>query len=508
MTAAPHAATPHAVGRFAATSDEFTSFATARHWIGGQWCDPRSSTATLQVLNPRFGKSMAQVKLGEADDVDVAATTAAAAARSWAEWPIRERAQVLYRLRELMVKHLDELTWLVSHENGKIYGEAKAEVEKGIECVEYGCSLPNLAAGNQLEVSRGVACEVVHEPLGVVAGITPFNFPLMVPLWMLPQALVGGNAFILKPSERVPLSSMRLAELLKESGLPAGVFNIVQGAREVVEALCDHPLVKAVGFVGSSKVAKLVYVRAGEHGKRALCLGGAKNHLIVVPDADLELTAENVVASFTGCAGQRCMAASVLLAVGDVDHILNSVRERAAKITPGKDLGPVTSAAARERIVSYIDQAEAQGAKVVLDGRTGAGGVSGGFWVGPTIIDQCTPDMPAARDEIFGPVLSVVRVPTLDRALEIENANPYGNASSVYTSSGDIARRVVQRVDAGMCGVNIGVPVPREPFGFGGWNDSLFGHGNITGWDGYRFWTRQRKITSKWALQRDQTWMS
>ncbi len=496
-----------AIGPFAAKTDDFTPFATARHWIGGAWRDPASSKAVQEVINPRFGKSIAQVKMGAADDVDAAVQAGAAAARGWGEWPIRERAHVMYRLRELMVRNLDELAWLLSHENGKVFGEARAEIEKGIECVEYGCSLPNLAAGNQLEVSRGVACEVAYAPLGVVAGITPFNFPMMVPLWMLPQALVGGNAFVLKPSERVPLSTLRLAELLKEAGLPAGVFNMVQGGRDVVEALCDHPQVKAVGFVGSTKVAKLVYARASAHGKRALCLGGAKNHLIVVPDADLELTAENVVASFTGCAGQRCMAASVLIAVGDVEHILKAVRERAARIAPGKDLGPVTTQAARQRITGYIDGAEKMGAKVVLDGRS-ANPVPGGFWVGPTIIDGCTPEMPAAREEIFGPVLSVVRVPNLDAAIALENASPYGNASSVYTSSGDVARRVMERVEAGMCGVNIGVPVPREPFGFGGWNDSCFGHGNITGWDGYRFWTRQRKITSKWALQRDQNWMS
>lgn len=507
MTTATAGTRPASVGRFGAASDAFTPWHDARHWIGGAWRDPTSVRSALEVVNPRHGKAMARVHLGGADDVDAAVQTAAAAQRSWGEWPIRDRAHVLYRLRELMLRNIDELSWLVSHENGKILPEARAEVEKGIECVEYGCALPNIAAGNQLEVSRGVACEVVYAPLGVVAGITPFNFPLMVPLWMLPQALVGGNAFVMKPSERVPLSTMRLAELLKEAGLPDGVFGLVQGGREVVEAICDHPTVKAVGFVGSTKVAKAVYGRACMQGKRTLCLGGAKNHLVVVPDADVALTAENVVASFTGCAGQRCMAASVLLAVGQVDHILEAIRDRAAKLVTGKDMGPVTTQAARDRIAGYIDGAERQGAKVVLDGRKAAGD-AGGYWVGPTIIDGCSPEMPAARDEIFGPVLSVVRVPNLEKAIEIENASPYGNASSVYTTSGDVARRVMGSVEAGMCGVNIGVPVPREPFGFGGWNDSCFGTGNITGWDGYRFWTRQRKITSKWALQRDQTWMS
>jgi malonate-semialdehyde dehydrogenase (acetylating)/methylmalonate-semialdehyde dehydrogenase len=507
MTTATATAAAGGLGRFPATSDAFTPWHDARHWIGGRWREPIADRGTQEVLNPRHGRAMARVHLGGAADLDAAVQAAAAAQRGWGELPIRDRAHVLYRARELMLRHIDELSWLVSHENGKLFGEAKAEVEKAVECLEYGCSLPNIAAGNQLEVSRGVACELVYAPLGVVAGIVPFNFPLMVPMWMLPQALVGGNAFVLKPSERVPLSSMRLAELLQEAGLPDGIFSLVQGGREVVEAICDHPRIKAVGFVGSTTVARAVYARACGQGKRALCLGGAKNHLVVVPDADLALTAENVVASFTGCAGQRCMAASVLLAVGKVDHILDAVRERAARMQVGRDLGPVTTAAARERIAGHIEAAQKQGAKVVLDGR-GAGADAGGFWIGPTILDHCTPEMPAAREEIFGPVLSIVRVPTVERALEIENANPYGNASSVYTSSGEVARRVMAQAEAGMCGVNVGVPVPREPFGFGGWNDSCFGGGNITGWDGYRFWTRQRKITSKWALQRDQTWMS
>jgi malonate-semialdehyde dehydrogenase (acetylating)/methylmalonate-semialdehyde dehydrogenase len=432
---------------------------------------------------------------------------ASKAVEDWKQWPMRERAHVLYRAREIMLRDIDELSWLVSHENGKIFPEARAEVEKGIECIEYGCSLPNIAAGNQLEVSRGVRCEVVHAPLGVVAGIVPFNFPFMVPLWMLPQALVGGNAFVLKPSEQVPLSSLRLAQIFADAGLPKGVLSLVQGGREAVEALCDHPGIEAVAFVGSTRVAKMVYARSAAAGKRALCLGGAKNHLLVVPDADPELTADNVVASYTGCAGQRCMAASVLVAVGDVQHIIDRIAARSGAIRLGDEMGPITNAASVTRITGYIDQAEQAGAKVIVDGR-GSKHTADGYWVGPTVLDHVTPQMPAAREEIFGPVLSIVRVGTLEEAIAIENANPYGNASAVYTTSGDVAARVMSEVEAGMCGVNIGVPVPREPFGFGGWNDSLFGHGNITGWDGFLFWTRQRKITSKWALQKDQTWMS
>ncbi len=491
---------------FTATSYAFTEFSPANNWIGGEWVEPKGKDR-IDVVNPRHGKAMSTVPMCGSEEVAAAVEAAKRALPAWRDLPLRERAHVFYALRDKMMENLEELTWLVSHENGKTYDEAKAEVLKGVECVEYGCSLPNLAAGDQLDVSRGVNCQIVYEPIGIVAGVTPFNFPNMVPLWMLPQALVGGNAFILKPSEQVPLSVVRLAELLAESGLPAGIFNVVNGGKDVVEALCDHPEIRALAFVGSTPVAKLVYGRAAASGKRALCLGGAKNHLIVVPDADLELTADNVVASFTGCAGQRCMAASVMVAVGDVDHIIDAVKERASTIEVGKDLGAITSEAAQKRITGYIDDAEKRGVKVLVDGR-GKKGDEGGYWVGPTILDGVDKDMPAWKDEIFGPVLSIVRVKNLGEAIELENSSPYGNASSVYTTSGDIARQVMGRVSAGMCGVNIGVPVPREPFGFGGWNDSKFGQGNITGWDGYRFWTEVRKITTKWALQKDQTWMS
>jgi malonate-semialdehyde dehydrogenase (acetylating)/methylmalonate-semialdehyde dehydrogenase len=313
---------------------------------------------------------------------------------------------------------------------------------------------------------------------------------------------------VLKPSEQVPLSMLRLAELFVEAELPTGVFNLVHGGKDTVEALCDHPGIAAFAFVGSTRVARMVYGRACSAGKRSLCLGGAKNHLIVVPDADLELTAENVVASFTGCSGQRCMAAANLVAVGEVDHIVDAIAKRAAKLVPGKDHGAITNAASVERITRYIDEAEKAGAKILVDGRPKRGEEAGGHWIGATVIDGVAPGSPAAVDEIFGPVLSIIRVPNLDAAIELENASPYGNASSIYTTSGHVAREVMSRVEAGMCGVNIGVPVPREPFGFGGWNDSAFGAGNITGWDGFRFWTRARKVTSKWALQKDWTWMS
>lgn len=491
---------------FPASSPAFCEHAPARNFIGGRFVEA-SGTEVRPVLNPRYGRAMSSVRFSTRADVDAAVEAARAAFPAWRDLPMRERAQILYKARDLVLRDLEELTWLVSHENGKVYDEAKAEVLKGVECMEFGCSLPNLAQGEHIEVSRGVRCEVSYEPLGVVAGVTPFNFPFMVPLWMIPQAIVGGNAFVLKPSEVVPLSTQKLAAIFAEAGLPAGILSIVQGGREVVEAFCDHPHIAALGFVGSTPVAKAVYGRACATGKRALCLGGAKNHLIVVPDADLQLTAENVVASFTGCAGQRCMAASVLVAVGAVDPIIDAIVARASKIALGTELGPVISEAAAARMKRYVDEAEAAGAQIRLDGRGKRPGTEGN-WFGPTVLDRVRPDMPAACDEIFGPVLSILRVQTLDEAIALENSSPYGNASSIYTTSGHAARETMRRVDAGMCGVNVGVPVPREPFAFGGWNDSKFGAGDMTGFDGFRFWTRPRKVTTKWALQKDTTWMS
>ncbi|HEY8378519.1 MAG TPA: aldehyde dehydrogenase family protein, partial [Nannocystis sp.] len=312
----------------------------------------------------------------------------------------------------------------------------------------------------------------------------------------------------LKPSELVPYGAMKLADLLREAGLPAGVFNTVNGGQAAVEAIADHPDIKAVGFVGSTRVARAVYSRATAVGKRALCLGGAKNHILVVPDADLELTSTTIVASAYGCSGQRCMAASTMIAIGEVDHIIAGIVAHARKIRLGEDMGPVISAAAVERIRGYIAGAERLGAKVLLDGRKAEPPTEGGHWIGPTILDHVRPDMPAGCEEIFGPVLSIIRARTVDEALAIENANPYGNAAAIFTQSGAVARYCVERFEAGMCGVNIGVPVPREPFSFGGWNQSAFGAGDMTGWDGLRFWTRPRKLTTRWQISKDATWMS
>jgi malonate-semialdehyde dehydrogenase (acetylating)/methylmalonate-semialdehyde dehydrogenase len=397
----------------------------------------------------------------------------------------------------------------VHEENGKTMDEALAEVEKCVELTEFACSLPQLVTGEILEVSKGVECRTEHVPLGVVASIVPFNFPSMVPNWTIPNAIALGNCMILKPSEKVPLSAGRIAELLKEAGLPDGVFNIVHGDVQMVEAICDHPQIEAVSFVGSTKVAKIVYQRATSSYKRCLALGGAKNHLMVMPDAIPGMTAQNVAASMSGCAGQRCMAASAMVAVGETDHIIQKVVEEARKIVPGKNLGAVINRESKERIEKYITEAEQQGAKILLDGRgVKVEGKEKGSYVGPTVIDHVKPDMAVAKEEIFGPVISIMRTKTVDEAIAIENANPYGNAASVFTQNGGVARYIIERASAGMIGVNVGVPVPREPFSFGGWNESKFGVGDITGKSSIEFWTRLKKSTTKWNPEAGVNWMS
>ncbi len=477
------------------------------HYIGGQ---PISGgAAVLDVFDPGVGEVISQVPLGGSAEVDRAVQVAKAAFPDWSALPIKERVQVFYRYKTLLERHLPELAALVTEENGKIESEARAEVEKAIEVVEFACALPQTAPGEILEVSRGVDCRIDRLALGVVASITPFNFPNMVPHWTIPNAIALGNAMVLKPSELVPLSAVRIGELLEEAGLPKGVFNVVHGGREAVEAICDHPGIEAISFVGSTRTAKVVYRRATQNLKRCLALGGAKNHLIVLPDADREMAAGNIVASMAGCAGQRCMAASVMVAVDDVDPIVARMVEIAKALVPGQTLGPVISAEARDRIIGYIDEAEAAGATVILDGRKAhVPGREQGYYVGPTIVDHVSPDMRIAQDEVFGPVLAIVRVPDVDRAIEVENRSPYGNAASVYTERGGVARYVASRVHAGMVGVNVGVPVPREPFSFGGWNESKFGVGDVTGRGSIEFWTRSRKTTIKWAREAGTNWMS
>ncbi len=379
-----------------------------------------------------------------------------------------------------------------------------------MEIIEFALSLQNMDSGSALEVSRGVTCETRREPIGVVAGITPFNFPAMVPMWMYPIAVTLGNAFILKPSEKVPLTADLTGELMREAGYPPGVFSIVHGGRDAVEAICDHPDIGAVGFVGSTPIAKAVYARAAGNGKRALALGGAKNHLLVVPDADPEVTIDGVVRSFTGCAGQRCMAASLMVAVGDADALIDRIVEHARSMRLGPDMGAIIDEASRERLKADLEKAVAEGAEIRLDGRDVAApeGYEGGHWLAPTILDHASMDMECANKELFGPILTIVRVKTLDEAIALQDRSPYGNAYSVFTTRGATARYVAEHAQAAMVGVNIGVPVPREPFSFGGAKDSKFGEGDITGWGGVELWTRLKKITTKWSLQPDQTWMS
>lgn len=447
--------------------------------------------------------------MSETADLDKAVRAAKAAFPSWSRTSVKERVQVFFRYKQLLEKTSGELSNLISEENGKTPAEALAEIEKSVELTEFACSLPQLVSGEILEVSRGIECRTEHVPLGVVASIVPFNFPAMVPNWTLPNALALGNCMILKPSEKVPLSAGRLAQLLKEAGLPDGVLNIVNGDENIVQAICDHPGIEAVSFVGSTRVAKLVYKRATGQYKRCLALGGAKNHLLVLPDAKTDMTAQNIVASMSGCAGQRCMAASAMVAVGAVDHIIEKICEEARKIVPGKNLGAVISRAAKERIEKYISEAEEQGALVLVDGRHATvEGKPGGSYVGPTVIDHVRPDMAVASEEIFGPVICIMRADNLDEALSIENANPYGNAASVYTQNGGYARYVAERASAGMIGINVGVPVPREPFSFGGWNESKFGVGDITGKSSIEFWTKLKKTTVKWNPEAGINWMS
>lgn len=427
----------------------------------------------------------------------------------WSTLPIKERVQVFYRYKNLLEKNLNELSALVREENGKTMSEAKAEIEKSIELTEFACSLPQLVQGELLEVSKGVECRSERYPVGIVASITPFNFPFMVPNWSMPNALTLGNAMILKPSEQVPISAMRIAELLSEAGLPDGIFNIVHGDKDIVNAICDHPDIDAVSFVGSTKIAKIVYQRATSHNKRALTLGGAKNYLLVLPDANPEMTASDVAASMSGCAGQRCMAAAAVLAVGNVDRIIEGICEKAKTIIPGKNLGSVISKEAQTRIENYISEAEEQGAVILVDGRGATvKNNENGFYVGPTVIDHVTPDMKIAQEEVFGPVLSIIRVDTIEKALEIENNSQYGNAAAVFTQSGGLAQYVAENVSAGMIGINIGVPVPREPFSFGGWNQSKFGVGDLTGKSSIEFWTILKKITTKWNPEAKTNWMS
>jgi malonate-semialdehyde dehydrogenase (acetylating)/methylmalonate-semialdehyde dehydrogenase len=488
--------------------DISTKYPPVRNYIGGAFVEGQGYNH-IDVTNPADGSVISRVPLSPAAEVDRAVQAAKRAFPAWSSLPIKERVQVFFRYKALLEKNIDELSALITEENGKVDSEARAEVLKSAELTEFACSLPQITAGEVLEVSRGVECRVERFPVGIIASITPFNFPNMVPNWTIPNAIALGNCMILKPSEQVPLSAGRIAELLREAGLPEGVLNVVHGGQETVEAICDHPDIEGITFVGSTRVAKIVYRRGTANLKRVLALGGAKNHLIVMPDAEPEMTSSNVVASMSGCAGQRCMAASVMMAVGNTDHIVNRMVAIMRNMIPGKHLGPVISKEAKQRIEGYITEAEKAGARVLVDGRGYVvTGKEHGYYVGPTLIDYVTPDMRIAAEEVFGPVMVIIRAKDVEEAVRVQNRSRYGNAASVFTESGGVARYVMEKASAGMVGVNVGVPVPREPFSFGGWNESKFGVGDITGRGSLEFWTKSKKMTTKWNKEAGINWMS
>jgi malonate-semialdehyde dehydrogenase (acetylating)/methylmalonate-semialdehyde dehydrogenase len=463
----------------------------------------------IEVESPYTGELIGTVPDSGTAQVDEVVAAAHVAQPAWARQSIKQRTEPLFRFRALLQARLTEVAHSAARESGKTVEEARAGVLKGLEVTEFALSLQNLDAGGSLEVSQGVRCEVRREPLGVVCGITPFNFPAMVPLWMFPIAVTLGNAFVLKPSEKVPLTACLLGELMVQAGYPKGVFSLVHGGKDTVEALLAHPQVRAYGFVGSTQVARSVYARAAQEDKRVLALGGAKNTMILMGDADPNLAVPGIVNSFTGCAGQRCMAGSVLVTVGDCESMLEAIEARARALQLGAEMGAIIEGTAVERLERAIARGVEEGARLRLDGRKPPlpSGCEGGNWLGPTILDHVDRESACAREELFGPVLSVVRVNTLEEALAFEHASPYGNATSVFTQSGSVARYVSERSASGMLGINVGVPVPREPFSFGGTKASRFGHGDITGAGGVEFWSQLKKVTTKWS-ESDGGWMS
>jgi malonate-semialdehyde dehydrogenase (acetylating)/methylmalonate-semialdehyde dehydrogenase len=477
---------------------------TIRHLIRGEELTGASSR-TAPVWDPATGEQQAEVLLAEPADVDAAVAAAREAFAEWSEASLSCRAKVMFAFRQLLDANVDALARIVSSEHGKVLEDAKGEVLRGLEVVEFACGIPQLLKGEYSDqVSSTVDAFSFRQPLGVCAGITPFNFPAMVPMWMHPVAIACGNAFVLKPSERDPSASNLVAELYAEAGLPAGVFNVVHGDKVAVDALLDHPDVAAISFVGSTPIASYVHARASEKRKRVQALGGAKNHAVVMPGADLGYAADQLSAAGFGSAGQRCMAISVAVAVGDVaDPLVEEVARRARQIKvgpgldPGSEMGPVVTPQARERIVDYIGQGAEAGARVTVDGRELEVG-GGGFWVGPTLIDDVTPGMSVYDDEIFGPVLSVVRSASLDEAIALINANSYANGAAIFTGSGYEARRFQREVEVGMIGINVPIPVPMAFYSFGGWKDSIFADHHVHGPEGVRFYTRGKAITSRW----------
>ncbi|HMC39578.1 MAG TPA: CoA-acylating methylmalonate-semialdehyde dehydrogenase [Acidimicrobiales bacterium] len=473
------------------------------HWIGG---GPAAGTSgrTGPVFDPATGTETGRVALASAAEVDGAVASARRAFEEWRAVPLGRRASVMFRLREILDAGRDDLARAVTAEHGKVLGDAAGEVDRGLENVEFACGLPHLLKGaHSSEVAGGVDVHTVLAPLGVVAGITPFNFPVMVPLWMMANALACGNAFLLKPSERDPSASLLLARMAADAGFPAGVVTVVQGDHEAVDALLAHPGVAAVSFVGSTPVARHVYETGSRHGKRVQALGGAKNHMVVLPDADVDAAADAAVSAGFGSAGERCMAISVLVAVGDVaDRLVSAIEARIASVvigpgaSTGSQMGPLITAAHRDRVAAYVAGAASEGARVVVDGRSAR--FDEGFFLGCSLVDDVKPGMRVYDDEIFGPVLSVVRVATYADAVALVNASPYGNGVAVFTRDGGAARRFEQEVEVGMIGVNVPIPVPVGYHSFGGWKDSLYGGSAMYGPEGIRFYTRPKVVTSRW----------
>ena len=485
---------------------------TIGHWMNGAATAGRS-TKTQPVYNPATGDVQASLLLATPEDVDDVVASAKRAFVDWSQSSLSVRSKILFAFRELVNRRAPDLAALITDEHGKILSDALGEVQRGLEVVEFACGIPQLLKGEYSDqVSGGVDLFSYRQPLGVVAGITPFNFPAMVPMWMFPIAIACGNAFVLKPSERDPSASMLMAELWREAGLPNGVFSVIQGDADTVNALLDHPDVQAISFVGSTPIARHIHARASASGKRVQALGGAKNHSIILPDADLDFAAQHLVAAAYGSAGERCMATSAAVTVGAIaDPLLARVAELASeiKVGPGRDatseMGPVITRASKDRIVGLIGSSSDQGAVITLDGRDlTVAGHEDGFFVGPTLIDRVTTDMDVYREEIFGPVLSTVRTDSVDEAIALINANPYGNGTAIFTSSGDAARRFHREVQVGMIGINVPIPVPMAFYSFGGWKNSLFGDRHIHGPEGVSFYTRAKVVTSRWPEHREE----
>lgn len=477
---------------------------TIKNWIGGQWI--ASHGERKEVPNPATGEILAEVPLSTKEELDQAVQVAQEAFHSWKKTPVPRRARILFKYQQLLVEHWAELARLVTLENGKSYDEAYGEVQRGIECVEFAAGAPTLMMGQQLpDIATGIESGMFRYPLGVVGGITPFNFPMMVPCWMFPLAIACGNTFVLKPSEQTPLLANRLAELLAEAGLPPGVFNIVHGAHDVVNGLLEHPDVKAISFVGSQPVAAYVYRTAAAHGKRVQALAGAKNHSIVLPDADLDLAVKNIIGAAFGSAGERCMACAVVVAVGEIANpLVRRLQEAADAIQIGNGLdpdvflGPVIRDHHLERTIDYIRSGEREGARLVRDGRHDPIDDSQGYFIGPTIFDYVTPEMKIWQEEIFAPVLSIVRVDTLEEAIALTNRSEFANGACLYTDSAHAIRKFRDDIDAGMLGINLGVPAPMAFFPFSGYKQSFYGDLHANGKDGVEFYTRKKMITARY----------